>query len=153
MAWIFRKGILKALNSCSRILLWDQKSPVILLDCLQLHPRDLTLCSLWVYMKFHKKRSPAFSHKYIYSGKDWEMPIYFKPVPYCIKECEIFMRTFANPTQWNLFPFLFSMQAASAGGCSAFSLGRKARMICENHMEVIIRNSNEGVLRKKKTPL
>lgn len=36
------------------------------------------------------------------------------------------------------------MQAAAAEGCSYFSLGRKVRMICENHMEVIIGNSTEG---------
>lgn len=38
------------------------------------------------------------------------------------------------------------MQAAAAEGCSAFSLGRKVRMICENYMEVITRNSTEGFL-------
>jgi len=38
------------------------------------------------------------------------------------------------------------MQAAAAEGCSAFSLGRKVRMICESHMEVIRRNSTEGFL-------
>lgn len=38
------------------------------------------------------------------------------------------------------------MQAAAAEGCPAFSLGRKIRMICENHKEAIIGNATKGFL-------
>lgn len=45
------------------------KSPVSLPDLSQLHPRDLTLCSLWLYMKFLKRKGLYFHINIFILGK------------------------------------------------------------------------------------
>lgn len=57
--------VMKSLELVPMLPALRPKSPVSLPDLLQLHPRDLTLCSLWVYVKF-RKREALYFHIHIF---------------------------------------------------------------------------------------
>lgn len=61
--------IMKSLKLMPMLPAPRPKSPVIFPDLLQMHPRDFTLCSLWVSMKFHKREALYFHINIFILGK------------------------------------------------------------------------------------
>lgn len=62
------------------------KSPVSLPDLLQLHPRDLTLCILWLYMKFLRREDLYFHINIFILGKIKKCQYILNQLPAALKK-------------------------------------------------------------------
>lgn len=126
------------------------KSPVILPDLLQMHPRDFTLCSLWVSMKFHKREALYFHINIFILGKIKKCQYISIQFPTALKNVKYSCEHLLIPPSEIYFPLYLVCRLQQLKVVQPFHQEKKVRMICENHMEVIIRNGNEGFLEKKK---
>lgn len=97
--------VFKSLKLMLMLPVLRSKSPVILLDHLQLHPRDLTLCSLWVYMKFHKREALHFHINIFIWGKNEKCQYISNQFPTALKNVKYSCEHLLIPPSEIYFPF------------------------------------------------